>query len=205
MERAAAVPSRRRTLHQPCARELGRAQLGGLLSPQRQVTCTEGRHWSFAAAGCGHVAEEGRDTASARRVLRRQASFEAAWPQLTATDCLHVSRLYRYRGALRAHRCQRASAALQLHNRKDGRTPLHLASSTNEFLQQESRRSDGTPPAYIIAIGSPSPKPSSARRPSGAATASLPKAGRLAGARTTSAGARRSVSSQSARRGLAPS
>ena len=45
-----------------------------------------------------------RDTASASRVLRRQA--EAAWPQLTATDCLHVSRLYR--GALRAHRCQRA-------------------------------------------------------------------------------------------------
>ena len=83
---------------------------GGLnwepLSPQRQVTCTEGRHWSFAAAGCGHVAEEERVTASARRVLRRQASFEAAWPQLTATDCLHVSRLYR--GALRTHRCQRA-------------------------------------------------------------------------------------------------
>ena len=70
------------------------------------VTCTEGRHWSFAAAGSGHDAEEGRDTTSARRVLRRQASFEAAWPQLTATDCLHVSRLYR--GALRAHRCQRA-------------------------------------------------------------------------------------------------
>ena len=62
------------------------------------------RHWSFAAAGSGHDAEEGRDTASASRVLRRQA--EAAWPQLTATDCLHVSRLYR--GALRAHRCQRA-------------------------------------------------------------------------------------------------
>ena len=100
--------SGRRALHQPCARELGRAQLGRPLSPQRQVTCTEGRHWSFAAAGSGHDAEEGRDTASARRVLRRQASFEAAWPQLTATDCLHVSRLYRYRGALRAHRCQRA-------------------------------------------------------------------------------------------------
>jgi hypothetical protein len=103
-----ATCGRRRALHQPCARELGRAQLGRPLSPQRQVTCTEGRHWSFAAAGCGHDAEEGRDTASARRVLRRQASFEAAWPQLTATDCLHVSRLYRYRGALRAHRCQRA-------------------------------------------------------------------------------------------------
>ena len=78
-------------------------------------------------------------------------------------------------------------------------------SATNEFLQQESRRSDGTPPAYIIATGSPSPKPSSARRPSGADAASLPKAGRLAGARTTRAGARRFVSSQSARRGLAPS
>ena len=89
-----ATCGRRRALHQPCARELGRAQLGRPLSPQRQVTCTEGRHWSFAAAGCGHDAEEGRDTASARRVLRRQASFEAAWPQLTATDCLHVSRLY---------------------------------------------------------------------------------------------------------------
>ena len=73
-----ATCGRRRALHQPCARELGRAQLGRPLSPQRQVTCTEGRHWSFAAAGCGHVAEEGRDTASARRVLRRQASFEAA-------------------------------------------------------------------------------------------------------------------------------
>ena len=86
----------------------GAGSTGRPLSPQRQVTCTEGRHWSFAAAGCGHDAEEGRDTASARRVLRRQACFEAAWPQLTATDCLHVSRLYRYRGALRAHRCQRA-------------------------------------------------------------------------------------------------
>ena len=92
---------------------------GGLnwepLSPQRQVTCTEGRHWSFAAAGCGHVAEEGRDTASARRVLRRQASFEAAaWPQLAATDCHHVSRLTAVRSAhigasaLRAVSSQRA-------------------------------------------------------------------------------------------------
>ena len=107
-----ATCGRRRALHQPCARELGRAQLGRPLSPQRQVTCTEGRHWSFAAAGCGHDAEEGRETASARRVLRRQASFEAAWPQLTATDCLHVSRLYRYRGALRAHRCQRAPRSI---------------------------------------------------------------------------------------------
>ena len=97
-----ATCGRRRALHQPCARELGRAQLGRPLSPQRQVTCTEGRHWSFAAAGCGHDAEEGRDTASARRVLRRQASFEAAWPQLTATDSLHVSRLYRSGTAVRS-------------------------------------------------------------------------------------------------------
>ena len=66
------------------------------------ISCTEGRHWSFNA-GCGHDAEEGRDTASARRVLRRQASFEAAWPQLTATDCLHVSRLYRYAAVRSAH------------------------------------------------------------------------------------------------------
>ena len=62
-----------------------------------------------------------------------------------------------------------------------------------------SRRSGGTPSAYTIATGSPSPTPSSARHPGGAA------ATRLAGARTTSAGARRFGSSQSARRGLAPS
>ena len=69
-----------------------RAQRGGIgASLQRGLVMTRKK-------------AETQRTASASRVLRRQA--EAAWPQLTATDCLHVSRLYR--GALRAHRCQRA-------------------------------------------------------------------------------------------------
>ena len=56
-----------------------RAQRGGIgASLQRGVVMTRNEKL------------EGRDTASARRVLRRQASFEAAWPQLT-TDCNRLS------------------------------------------------------------------------------------------------------------------
>ena len=80
--------------------------------------------------------------------------------------------------------------------------PLSEFSSTNEFLQQAQRRyTSGVHHRNWLALAEAFVSKASQR--GGAAT--LPKAGRLAGARTTSAGARRSVSSQSARRGLAPS